>query len=296
MVAIKKLYYSTDELISRFKPSLSNYFDIFINDSFSDGKTTIDNSEINFLAYEAVLPGTSYETTQVFGDRQGLTETFANKRVYPPVDISFYIDYDYKVLRYFESWMKNISPNIGASYQSYQKFQYPENNGKVGYKKEIIISKFERNFREPSQRLVQGGVYEMPENWCTYTLRNAYPTNLISVPVSYEGSNILKTTVTFNYDVYSFALGNPYTNSAGSDITSGTSTSGTTGSGSGNSTTGTGTATVGLAGEGNVGGIESLSSQINELREMRLRSQNRIREQGGVPVTPELQGPPSPTY
>ena len=234
MVAIKKLYYSTDELISRFKPSLSNYFDIFINASFNDKKVTIDNSEINFLAYEAVLPGTSYETTQVFGDRQGLTETFANKRVYPPVDISFYIDYDFKILRYFESWMKNISPNIGAPYQSYQKFKYPEIDGNTGYKKEIIISKFERNFRQPSQRLVQGGIYEMPENWCTYTLRNAYPTNLISVPVSYEGSNILRTTVTFNYDVYSFALGNPYTNSAGPDITSGTATSGTTGSGASN--------------------------------------------------------------
>jgi hypothetical protein len=39
-------------------------------------------------------------------------------------------------------------------------------------------------------------------------LRNAYPTNLISVPVSYEGANILRTTVTFNYDVYAFTKSN----------------------------------------------------------------------------------------
>ena len=91
VIDYKKLYYSTDTLISRFKPSLSNYFDVYINSSF-DGINTDENNEINFLAYEAVLPGTSYETTQVFGDRQGITETFANKRVYPPVDVSFYVD------------------------------------------------------------------------------------------------------------------------------------------------------------------------------------------------------------
>lgn len=196
----KKLYYSTDDIVSRFKPSLTSYFDVFVNSSFGN----IRNDEINFLAYEAVLPGTSYETTQVFGDRQGVTETFANKRVYPPVDVSFYVDYDYKVLQYFEQWMAAISPNSGVTGTSYNKFNYP-GNVNSGYKKEIIITKFERNFRQPNQRLVEGGVYGMPSNNCTYTLRNAYPVNLIALPVSYEQSSILKTTVTFNYDVYAFA-------------------------------------------------------------------------------------------
>ena len=202
-VAYKKLYLKTDEIISRFKPSLSNYFDVYINQDY-DGLNTTDLNSINFLAYEAVLPGTSYETTQVFGDRQGITETFANKRVYPPVDISFYIDNEYNILRYFESWLGSISPNLGVPYSSYQKFNYPQNNGKDGYKKEVTITKFERNFRTPDQRLSKDGVYEMPSNWCKYILRNAYPTNLIAVPVSYEGANILRTTVTFNYDIYRF--------------------------------------------------------------------------------------------
>lgn len=200
----KKLYYKTDDIISRFKPSLSNYFDVYINATY-DGINTDPNNLINFLAYEAVLPGTSYDVTQVFGDRQGITQTYANKRVYPPVDVSFYIDYDYKVLRFFESWLGQIAPNFGTdgSTDSYMKFNYPSS-----YKTEVIITKFERNFREPNQRLVQDGVYGPPSNYCTYTLKNAYPTNLISVPVSYEGANLLRTTVTFNYDVYSFVKGN----------------------------------------------------------------------------------------
>ena len=73
----KKLYYSTDTIINKFKPSLSNYFDVFVNKTVNvNGKSlnTDENNLINFLAYEAVLPGTSYETTEVFGDRQGITQ------------------------------------------------------------------------------------------------------------------------------------------------------------------------------------------------------------------------------
>ena len=198
-VPYKRLYYSTDELISRFKPSLSNYFDVFINSPDFGG---VSNSKINFLAYEAVLPGTSYETTQVFGDRQGITQTYANKRVYPPVDISFYVDYDYDVLQYFEQWISTISPNLGTRGTSFNKFNYPGDNN-TGYQKEVIITKFERNFKPSGDRLKSGGQITEPRQ-AIYTLLNAYPTNLISLPVSYEGASILKTTVTFNYDVYHY--------------------------------------------------------------------------------------------
>jgi len=191
----KNLWFSTDELVRKFKPSLSNTFDVYIKDSF--GK--VSNKDINFLAYDAVLPGSSYELGQVFGDRQGRTEQYPTKRVYPQVDVSFYIDADYKVLQFFEQWMAAISPNTGSPGTSYTKFQYSDK-----YEREIVITKFERLFREPNQRLVENGVYGPPKTYVEYTLRNAYPTNLISVPVSYEGSNILRTTVTFNYDVYNF--------------------------------------------------------------------------------------------
>jgi hypothetical protein len=215
----KRLYYTTDELLSRFKPSLSNYFDVFIDATFGGINTDADGAPINFSAYDAVLPGTSYETTEVFGVHQGLTQTYANKRVYPPVDVSFYIDSNYTLLRFFETWMGKISPNLGIPYNSYQKFEYPGTNGGTvnGYKREVIITKFERDFREPSSRVINPPeVKNLSKTTCTYTLRNAYPTNVISVPVSYDGANILRTTVTFNYDVYSFAKDNlPYNEPGG---------------------------------------------------------------------------------
>jgi hypothetical protein len=36
----------------------------------------------------------------------------------------------------------------------------------------------------------------------TYYFVNAFPTQLTALPVTYEGSTITKTTVTFNYDRY----------------------------------------------------------------------------------------------
>jgi hypothetical protein len=154
------------------------------------------------MAYEAVLPGTSYETAQVYGDRMGRIEQYPTRRIYPNVDVSFYVDQDYKVLKFFEGWMALISPNIGSIDNSYVRYNYADS-----YESDVIITKFERNFRNNKNKLVKAGVYAPPPNMVTYTLRNAYPINLISVPVSYDGTNILRTTVTFNYDVYNFKLG-----------------------------------------------------------------------------------------
>lgn len=192
----KQLYFKTEELYKRFKPSLTTYFDVFINGSF--GKAS--NQEINFLAYEAVLPGTSYETGQVFGDRQGITEQYPIKRVYPSVDVSFYVDHDYEVIEFFEQWIRKISPNLGTDGRkdSYVKFSYPNT-----YETDIIITKFERNFRSKSERL-SNIEPKMPANRIEYTLLNAYPINVISMPVAYGQSDLLRTTITFNYDLYRF--------------------------------------------------------------------------------------------
>jgi hypothetical protein len=193
----QKLYYSTDELINKFKPALTSYFSVFIPGKYGQA----DNDDVNFLAYEAVLPGTSLETGQVFGDRQGITEQYANKRVYPQVDVSFYVDQDYKVIEFFEQWISKISPNRGISgnSDSYTKFQYPDR-----YETNILITKFEKNFRRYGDKFSKGGVFSPPGNKVEYTLLNAYPINIISIPVSYSQSDILRTTVTFNYDLYRY--------------------------------------------------------------------------------------------
>ena len=101
--------------------SLSNTFDVSIrtpNLKFGPSGT-VNWDSIHFMAYEAVLPGTSYELGQVYGDRQGRTEQYPTKRVYPPVDVSFYVDQDYQAIRFFEAWINTMSSNKGTTSESY---------------------------------------------------------------------------------------------------------------------------------------------------------------------------------
>lgn len=178
------------------------------------GFNTSQTQTISLLAYEAVLPGSSYEIGQVFGDRQGVTEQYPTKRVYPPVDVSFYIKNDYEVLRFFDGWMNLVSPLNGNQLipSSYFKFNYPD-----VYECDINIVKFERQFRPKEQRLsakaTDGGIND-PRTY-TYTLKNAFPSSIISAPVSYNQSDILRTTITFNYNrfVVQENKGNLYVNS-----------------------------------------------------------------------------------
>lgn len=180
--------------------SLTSFYSVEIKDvsSIWDQMTT---KEISLLAYEAVLPGTSFELSQVFGDRQGVTEAYPTKRVYPAIDVSFYIKTDYKLVTFFEKWMEKISPLVGsiADVNSYYKFNYPST-----YERNINIVKYEKDSRPVDERLnvkATDGPTKDPKS-VTYSLLNAYPTNIISIPVSYDQSNILKTTITFNYDRY----------------------------------------------------------------------------------------------
>jgi hypothetical protein len=187
---------STNDVMSLMDLSISSCFAIDIK------KPPIKGDESIFLlAYEAVLPGTSLELAQVSGDVQGIVEQYPIKRVYPQVDVSFYIRRSYDTIKFFESWIEKIAPLQGRSIDkgSFIKFNYPE-----VYECDINIIKYERDMRPSAQRLSKGsseGIINDPKS-TTYTLLNAYPINIISIPVSYEQSSILRTTITFNYDRY----------------------------------------------------------------------------------------------
>lgn len=198
---------------------MSNTFDVWIG--WSGGGSV--NTDVNFMAYEAVLPGTSYELGTIYGDRQGITEYYPTKRSYPPVDVSFYVDKDYKVINFFQSWIDSMSPNRGSIGNSYTEHKYPSE-----YKREVLITKFEREFHRPEDRLTKMVGGTPPSKSVTYTLRNAFPSNVISIPVSYEGVSVLKTTVTFQYDVYNYKSDRFNNNPSGGGNVSGPGGDGTT--------------------------------------------------------------------
>lgn len=197
-VANNQLFISTEEVTRRLKPALTTYFSVYIPETKEYGG--VSSKDINIFAYEAVLPGTSFEIAQNFGDRQGITESYPVRRIYPPIDVSFYVNIDYNVIKYFENWMQSIF-EFKSGGTRYGRFNYPET-----YETNITITKFERDYRKKSDRLSDKGSAGSPEikTKITYDLINAFPTNIISLPVSYSQTDVLKTTITFNYDLYSY--------------------------------------------------------------------------------------------
>jgi hypothetical protein len=173
---------------------------------------TIDaamNTYYDFFCAEAVIPGATFDVAEEMGSRQGVIERFPTRRIFAPVQLTFYIDNDYKIMRVFEEWMNYINPlqssngpvapsarGFGNQKDRNQFFRmrYPDS-----YKRIISIVKFERNFRQnPSQ----GGENLQSVPTITYRLIDAFPTNISAIPLSYEGSTITKVTVEFSYSRY----------------------------------------------------------------------------------------------
>ena len=157
---------------------------------------------IELMCNSAILPGSSLSTSEIVGDYQGVSEKMAYRRKYDEaVDLSFYVDHDYDVVRFFDGWMNYISgqgtgqylSNIQArKFDSNYRFNYPST-----YKTNMYIVKFEKDASESKEIFEHDLTYQL-----TYTLVNAFPINIISTPISYEGSQILKYTVSMNFMRY----------------------------------------------------------------------------------------------
>lgn len=148
-------------------------------------------NDAGLLCVDASLPSSSFATAEVKDNFMGVTQEFAHTRIYTDSDFTFYIDTDYFLLRFFEGWMDFISgggerAQIDLAPGYYRRFVYPDD-----YKvNALTITKFERNYKiENSSVLV-------------YTFVNAFPKTLTPVAVSYGSADLLKVTVSFNFDRY----------------------------------------------------------------------------------------------
>ena len=154
-----------------------------------------DGDNLELLCSETTLPGTSLTTTEVTNDYHGVTEKMAYRRMFDAtVDMSFYVDKDYKIVEFFESWIDFISGmNINNPNGSDTREMYRSNavnyrmNYPTTYKGPIYITKFEKNLSDQQM---------------SYEFVDAFPLNLISMPVSYGQSEVLKFNVSFAYTRY----------------------------------------------------------------------------------------------
>jgi hypothetical protein len=165
-----------------------------------------DGENIELLCNSAVLPGSSLNTHDIVGDFQGVSEKMAYRRTYDEsVDLTFYVDHDYKVINLFDGWLdyisgqgsgQRLSRNSALKPSANYRMNYP-GYGREGYKTNMYIVKFEKDV-SPDR-----GIFEDDETYqLTYTLVNAFPKTVISTPISYEGSQILKYSVSMSIQRY----------------------------------------------------------------------------------------------
>ena len=149
--------------------------------------------EMGLLCNQASLPGSQLATANITGAYTGITEKFAHSRIYVPITLNFYVDDDYKVIKFLEHWMEytaggthapggRIGPITQSKSNYYVRMQYPDD-----YRmEETKIMKFERDY----------------SNNLEYTFFNLFPQNLGAIQVGYDASKILTAACTFEYTRY----------------------------------------------------------------------------------------------
>ena len=191
-------YYPINTIRSRFQTvALDNKYQVFMEPNLNVynaaarvgiSRRFIDE-DLGLYVTDAVLPGSSFADVEVSGDRQGITERMPFKRIYDDVTLTFMVDKDYKVMKYFEAWIQLINPlhgdTDGKADNQVMTLNYPKD-----YKCTMSVVKFNRDFFH------RGGGYVY------YCFVRSWPLSISSVPVNYDSGSILKLNVTFRYERY----------------------------------------------------------------------------------------------
>jgi len=216
------LYITRDKFGSNV-PAYNNIYDVWIDFSgkgltrfinqhtFYDkgGRGPSPGSALALFCSEAVLPGSTIETAEVRGLRQGVVQNYATYRSYPDITLTWYSQQDYYTNDVFNAWMEYISPTRLADNRygdstrtrrndkaSFRRLKYPE-----FYKCNMQITSFSKNLLNKETRLEEKGSPQFPSS-ITYYVENLFPTNIVASPLAYGKSELVKTSVTFKYEYY----------------------------------------------------------------------------------------------
>ena len=140
---------------------------------------------VGLLCSSASLPGSSLGTADISGNYMGVVEKMAHTRLFTQIELEFYVDKEYKTIKFLEHWMEFIGNGSGESPLRegyYFRMRYPDEY-KTNYTK---IIKFDKDY----------------DNSIEYTFIGMFPIALNSIPVNYGTSEVLKVSATFNFDRY----------------------------------------------------------------------------------------------
>ena len=191
-------YYPINTIRSRFQTvALDNKYQVFMEPNLNVYNAASDigiprrfvDEDLGLYASDAVLPGSSFADVEVSGDRQGITERMPFKRIYDDVTITFMVDRNYRVLKYFEAWLQLINPlhgdTDGKARNQVMTLNYPKK-----YKCNMSVVKFNKDYFR------RGGAY------IYYCFVRSWPLSMSSIPVNYDSGSVLKLNVTFRYERY----------------------------------------------------------------------------------------------
>ncbi len=138
------------------------------------------------LCSNAVLPGSANAIANIRGNYTGVVENMVHARLFTEIVLEFYVDREYKTLKFFEHWIEFIANGSGEDQSRkdyYFRMEYPDDYKTYGAK----LIKFDRDYEEEMQ----------------YNFYGLFPRNLSNTPVKYEGSEVLKASVSMAFDRYS---------------------------------------------------------------------------------------------
>ena len=141
--------------------------------------------DVGLLCYDASLPGSALASQNITGDFQGVVERFAHTRNFTQINFEFYVDNEYKSLKFIEHWMEfitganQVDPGGDTYYfQLNYPYEYKSNDTR--------IVKFEKNHFQ----------------FLEYRFIGLFPLSLNSTKVQYGNTQVLKATAQFSYDRY----------------------------------------------------------------------------------------------
>ena len=213
-------------------PALNNNYDVMINfmgndqlrgfinqhgfyDQNGGAKSSFNpGSYLALFCSEAVLPGSDIQSAKVDGLRQGVSQNYATFRRFPDVILTFYSQTDYYTNDVFNAWMEFISPtrvddgtfggnidnrvNQASSNGAFRRMKYPRS-----YKCNMEITAFSKDTNDDFSKLNKTSRFnlQLPSS-ITYHIVNAFPTSIVAAPLAYGRAELIKTTITFNYEQY----------------------------------------------------------------------------------------------
>ena len=186
------------------KPSLTSFFEVKIGiPSGLSSWLGIRERDLNLLCSEVSLPGSSLATTEITNDFHGVTERHAYRRIFEEqTDFTFYVDSsDYTPIKFFERWIEYITNGVGdqaapedlKTNNYFYRMRYPEGDRGYTAQQGLEVRKFERDLKYTG---------------LTYSFVKSYPLAITSMPVTYDGSDILKCNVSMTYIRYVINQGN----------------------------------------------------------------------------------------